>query len=61
MTTAEITRSITGHVTEEMTRHYSWVGHDEKVTALTHVADALVGAAGGSSGGSSLPEAKKGG
>lgn len=51
ITTTEIAQSITGHVTEAMTLHYSWVGNDEKAAALVQVADALVGAAGGVSGG----------
>ena len=48
ITTTEIAQSITGHVTDQMTMHYSWVGNDEKAAALVQVADALVGAAGGS-------------
>lgn len=32
-----ITRSITGHVTEKMTAHYSTVALDEKRTAMTNV------------------------
>lgn len=31
----EVVRSITGHVTEVMTEHYSHIGHDEKAQAAT--------------------------
>jgi hypothetical protein len=32
-----ITRSITGHVTEQMREHYSTVGLDEKKAAVANV------------------------
>ncbi|MGE0792002.1 MAG: tyrosine-type recombinase/integrase [Sandaracinaceae bacterium] len=34
---AEVVRSITGHVTEQMTEHYSWIERDEKRRAVDGV------------------------
>lgn len=51
---ADVARSITGHVTEEMTRHYDWIGDGEKRAAVAGVVAALHlarGAGGGTSGG----------
>lgn len=51
---AEVARSITGHVTEEMTRHYDWIGDREKRLAVSGVAAGLrsvKGTGGGTSGG----------
>ncbi|MFN0252728.1 MAG: tyrosine-type recombinase/integrase [Kofleriaceae bacterium] len=48
---AVVRRALTGHVTEEMQRHYSTVGIDEKRAAIAGVLR-LVPPSGGSSGGS---------
>lgn len=37
VSTGEVVRSITGHVSEEMTRHYSWVERHEKKAAVDSV------------------------
>ena len=51
-----VTRSITGHVTQAMTEHYSHVGRDEKLAAAGSVVRlvfaAKMAASGGSGGGS---------
>jgi integrase len=39
----EVTRSITGHASSEMTWHYSHVGAHEKAAAMTRVYDLVVG------------------
>lgn len=36
-TTRDVVRSITGHVTEEMTTHYDWIRNDEKHRAVAGV------------------------
>ena len=41
--THEVVRSITGHVTEEMTAHYDWVVDDEKHAAVRRVARLVTG------------------
>lgn len=57
---AVVRRALTGHVTEEMQRHYSTVGMDEKRAAVAGVLRLVPperkpgGNAGGSSGGSAL-------
>lgn len=38
VTTGDVARSITGHVTEEMTMHYDWIGAREKERAVGKVA-----------------------
>jgi integrase len=58
-----VTRSITGHVTEAMTEHYSHVGLGEKLKAANNIVRLVPGlakshaapASGGSSGGSKDP------
>jgi integrase len=58
-----ITRSITGHVTQAMTEHYSHVGREEKLAAAGSVVRLVFGTdgrekaatSGGSSGGSTEP------
>jgi hypothetical protein len=54
-----VTRSITGHVTQVMTEHYSHVGREEKLAAAGSVVRlvfaAKMGASGGSSGGEPDP------
>ena len=54
-----VTRSITGHVTQAMTEHYSHVGREEKLAAAGSVVRlvfaAKMGTSGGSSGGSQKP------
>lgn len=51
-----VTRSITGHVTQAMTEHYSHVGREEKLAAAGNVVRLVFGGAeppsGGSGGGS---------
>lgn len=39
---ADVVRALTGHVTEEMTTHYDWIGRDEKRAAVTAVGRELV-------------------
>ena len=54
-TSGIVTRAIVGHVSEEMTEHYSHVDQKEKLEAAAGVARAVLGGAplrGGSSGGS---------
>lgn len=59
-----VTRSITGHVTQAMTEHYSHVGRDEKLAAAGNVVRLVLGARGGAasegpsggSGGGSQPD-----
>lgn len=41
----DVTRAITGHVTEEMTEHYSWVNPEQKAAAVAGVVR-LLGIAG---------------
>ena len=57
---ADVARSITGHVTDEMTRHYDWIGADEKLAAVEGVLSLVqtsgTPSAGGSSGGKSSQE-----
>ena len=51
---ADVARSITGHVTEEMTRHYDWIADGEKraaVAGIVHLVRPGGGTAGGISGG----------
>jgi hypothetical protein len=51
-----VTRSMTGHVTAAMTEHYSHVGADEKLAAVTRIAEVVSlsdDRSGGSGGGSS--------
>jgi integrase len=54
-----VTRSITGHVTQAMTEHYSHVGREEKLAAAGSVVRlvfaAKMGASGGSGGGEPDP------
>jgi integrase len=53
-----VTRSMTGHVTEAMTEHYSHVGREEKLAAMGRIAQLVALAeppSGGSSGGSTSP------
>ncbi|WP_236606433.1 tyrosine-type recombinase/integrase [Sandaracinus amylolyticus] len=57
VTTGDVARSITGHVTEEMTTHYDWIGDREKQRAVAKVAALVhptsrVARGSGSSGGS---------
>ncbi len=40
---AEVVRAMTGHVTEQMTEHYSWVELGEKSEAVARVAQLVVG------------------
>jgi integrase len=62
VTTAEVTRSIMGHSTPEMTRHYDWIRTDEKAAALSQIASIVRPTpAGGTLGGSSPPETATGG
>jgi integrase len=49
---AVVRRALTGHVTEEMQRHYSTVGIDEKRAAIAGVLRLVPTNGGGSSGGS---------
>lgn len=44
---ADVARSITGHVTEEMTRHYDWVPEGEKRAAVASVVRLVGGTSGG--------------
>jgi integrase len=37
VTHGEVVRSVTGHVTERMTEHYSHIGADEKSSAVAKV------------------------
>jgi integrase len=57
---ADVARSITGHVTDEMTRHYDWIGADEKLAAVEGVLSLVrrsgTSAAGGRSGGNSTED-----
>ena len=47
---------------DAMTRHYNWIGTDEKAAALSQIASIVrPSPVGGSSGGSSAPGTKKGG
>jgi len=47
-----VTRSVTGHVTQAMTEHYSHVGREEKLAAAASIAKLVPGlSSGGSSGG----------
>ncbi|MCZ7679843.1 MAG: site-specific integrase [Sandaracinaceae bacterium] len=48
----EVVRAMTGHVTEEMTRHYDWVEDHEKRGAHAQLVRLTLGA-GGTSGGTS--------
>jgi hypothetical protein len=48
----EVVRSMTGHVTERMTQHYSHVSHKEKRVALNTVLELV--SPGGSEGGTTL-------
>jgi integrase len=41
MTSREVLKSITGHVTDTMVEHYSFVGADEKLGAASAVLAAL--------------------
>ncbi len=57
-----VTRSMTGHVTEAMTEHYSHVGREEKLAAVGRIAQLVAlaeppsgGSGGGSGGGSPSP------
>jgi integrase len=52
-TTGEVQRSITGHVTKEMSEHYSHVDLEEKRTAIASVFR-VVSQAGGNAGGRSV-------
>jgi integrase len=47
-----VTRSITGHVTQAMTEHYSHVGREEKLAAAGSVVRLVFGGGEGPSGGS---------
>ena len=49
---AVVRRALTGHVTEEMQRHYSTVGIDEKRAAIAGVLRLVPTNGGGSGGGS---------
>jgi hypothetical protein len=49
---AVVRRALTGHVTEEMQRHYSTVGLDEKRAAIAGVLRLVPPASGGNEGGS---------
>jgi hypothetical protein len=54
-----VTRSITGHVTQAMTEHYSHVGAEEKLAAAENIVRMVLGTSdatpgGGSDGGSPL-------
>lgn len=58
----EVARSIIGHVTEQMTEHYSTVRLDEKAKATSQVLRLVRGRVGsGDSGGDALPEKKTAG
>jgi hypothetical protein len=46
-----VTRSITGHVTQAMTEHYSHVGREEKLAAAGSVVRLVFGKMGGREGG----------
>lgn len=63
VTTPEVTRSIMGHSTPEMTSHYDWVRNEEKAAALTRIANIIMSPtpAGGTSGGSCPPKKATGG
>jgi hypothetical protein len=54
-----VTRSMTGHVTEAMTEHYSHVGREEKLAAVGRIAQLVAlpaSSTGGSGGGSDATE-----
>lgn len=57
---AVVRRALTGHVTEEMQRHYSTVGLDEKRATIAGDLRLVPpdGNAGGTSGGTSLVRAE---
>jgi integrase len=62
-----VTRSITGHVSQEMTEHYSHVGREEKLAAAASVVKLVFGerpeeersASWGTGGGSDVPPASR--
>ncbi len=53
----DVVRSITGHITDEMTTHYDWVREHEKRGAVASVARLLC-AGGGDAGGDGGPDEK---
>lgn len=55
----DVVRSITGHVTEEMTQHYDWIRADEKRSAVAGVVALITRASGGDSGGDASAGTKK--
>lgn len=56
---AVVRRALTGHVTEEMQRHYSTVGLDEKRAAIAGVIRLVPPASGGTSGGTTVGPTRK--
>ncbi len=57
VTTGEVVRAVTGHVTERMTEHYSHVAAAEKSAAVSRALRLVVGGAGGDVGGDRAPGA----